>query len=167
MTEDASSHSGALALRPSLADPAAAAKLFACAASDFLHAIYRPQSNASEEEISTIVFGMAALFEDASGIVDLPKGFSTASAAKRLRPYVEKRINTMSPEDRSLFEDDAGVVALAVNMFFEELLVRADAWLELRGAEMDEAEMHEFLASDATHLWMINWAERILGVKAR
>ena len=32
--------SGALSIRPSLADPTAAAELFGCAASDFLHAVY-------------------------------------------------------------------------------------------------------------------------------
>mgnify|MGYP000540465675 FL=1 len=82
--------SGALSIRPSLADPTAAAELFGCAASDFLHAVYGQHAgmeseDESDERIAAIVFGLAALFEDQSGIVELPAGFSTAKAGARLR----------------------------------------------------------------------------------
>ena len=61
--------SGALSIRPSLADPTAAAELFGCAASDFLHAVYGQHAGMesegeSDERIAAIVFGLAALFEN-------------------------------------------------------------------------------------------------------
>ena len=155
MTEELSE--GALQVRPSLSDSSAAAELFSCAASDFLHAIYFSRSADTEERVSQIVFGLAALFEK------LPAGFTIAGAAKRLRPFLSKRLNAMEPEDRAIFEDDAAVVTLAVNAFFEELLVRADAWLELKGGVMTEEALHEFLASSVIHDWMLGWAKRILG----
>ena len=161
MTEELSE--GALQVRPSLSDSSAAAELFSCAASDFLHAIYFSRSADTEERVSQIVFGLAALFEEQSGIVELPAGFTIAGAAKRLRPFLSKRLNAMEPEDRAIFEDDAAVVTLAVNAFFEELLVRADAWLELKGGVMNEEALHEFLASSVIHDWMLGWAKRILG----
>ena len=154
---------GALQLRPSLSDPAAAAELFSCAASDFLHAIYFASPAGTEERVAQIVFGLAALFEEKSGIVELPHGFTIARAAKRLRPHLLKRLNAMEPEDRAIFEDDAAVVTLAVNVFFEELLVKADQWLELRGGAMNEDVIHELLASQLIHDWMLDWAKRILG----
>ena len=41
--------SGALSIRPSLADPTAAAELFGCAASDFLHAVYGQHAGMESE----------------------------------------------------------------------------------------------------------------------
>lgn len=60
--------SGALSIRPSLADPTAAAELFGCAASDFLHAVYGQHAgmeseDESDERIAAIVFGLAALLK--------------------------------------------------------------------------------------------------------
>lgn len=161
---------GALSVRPSLADPAAAAELFACAASDFLHAVYAAPETASGEDgdvrVARIVFGLAALFEDQSGIVELPLGFSTAAAGARLRPSFARRLAAMSPEDRSLFDDDAQIVTLAVNVFFEELLMTADAWFQTTGRAPDDGAFHDFLAQAQVHAWLGRWAERILGVSA-
>ena len=139
--------SGALSIRPSLADPTAAAELFGCAASDFLHAVYGQHAgmeseDESDERIAAIVFGLAALFEDQSGIVELPAGFSTAKAG-------------------------AQIVTLAVNVFFEELLMMADAWFQTTDREPDEAAFHDFLSQETLHAWMLGWAEKILGIKAR
>ena len=133
--------SGALSIRPSLADPTAAAELFGCAASDFLHAVYGQHAGMesegeSDERIAAIVFGLAALFEDQSGIVELPAGFSTAKAGARLRQQLSRRLNAMSAEDRKLFDDDAQIVTLAVNVFFEELLMMADAWFQTTDREL-------------------------------
>ena len=154
--------SGALSIRPSLADPTAAAELFGCAASDFLHAVYGQHAG-----IAAIVFGLAALFEDQSGIVELPAGFSTAKAGARLRQQLGRRLNAMSSEDRKLFDDDAQIVTLAVNVFFEELLMMADAWFQTTDREPDEAAFHDFLSQETLHAWMLGWAEKILGIKAR
>lgn len=164
--------SGALSILPSLADPTAAAELFGCAASDFLHAVYGQHAGMesegeSDERIAAIVFGLAALFEDQSGIVELPAGFSTAKAGARLRQQLGRRLNAMSAEDRKLFDDDAQIVTLAVNVFFEELLMMADAWFQTTDREPDEAAFHDFLSQETLHAWMLGWAEKILGIKAR
>ena len=162
--------SGALSIRPSLADPTAAAELFGCAASDFLHAVYGQHAGMesegeSDERIAAIVFGLAALFEDQSGIVELPAGFSTAKAGARLRQQLSRRLNAMSAEDRKLFDDDAQIVTLAVNVFFEELLMMADAWFQTTDREPDEAAFHDFLSQETLHAWMLGWAEKILALK--
>lgn len=172
---DTASHgastSGALSVRPSLADPGAASELFACAASDFLHAVYlQEQSSLSagdgDERVAAIVFGLAALFEDQSGFVDLPPGFSTAAAGARLRPKLSRRLGAMDAEDRALFEDDAQLVTLAINVFFEELLMTADAWFQTAGREPGSEAFHEFLSQTSVHQWMLGWAEEILGIRA-
>lgn len=165
-----SAESGALTLRPSLADASAAAELFGFAAADFLRVIYlEPPGSAQqtgEEAVASIVFGLAALFEETSGIVDLPEGFTLHGAAERLRPQLAKRIFVMAPEDRELFAEDRAVVALAVNVFFEELLARTDAWLEHEGVapeSVDEEAIHAFLSDADEHEWMLGWAKRLLG----
>ena len=99
--------------------------------------------------------------------MELPAGFSTAKAGARLRQQLGRRLNAMSSEDRKLFDDDAQIVTLAVNVFFEELLMMADAWFQTTDREPDEAAFHDFLSQETLHAWMLGWAEKILGIKAR
>ena len=99
--------------------------------------------------------------------MELPAGFSTAKAGARLRQQLSRRLNAMSSEDRKLFDDDAQIVTLAVNVFFEELLMMADAWFQTTDREPDEAAFHDFLSQETLHAWMLGWAEKILGIKAR
>jgi len=115
----------------------------------------------SDERIAAIVFGLAALFEDQSGIVELPAGFSTAKAGARLRQQLSRRLNAMSAEDRKLFDDDAQIVTLAVNVFFEELLMMADAWFQTTDREPDEAAFHDFLSQETLHAWMLGSQIRV------
>ena len=99
--------------------------------------------------------------------MELPLGFSTAKAGARLRPMLARRLAAMDVEDRKIFDDDAQLVTLAVNVFFEELLMTAEAWFETTGRRPGEAAFHEFLSQATLHSWMIGWAEKILGIKAQ
>ena len=124
------------------------------------------QTHHPEEAVSGALSIRPSL-ADQSGIVELPAGFSTAKAGARLRQQLGRRLNAMSSEDRKLFDDDAQIVTLAVNVFFEELLMMADAWFQTTDREPDEAAFHDFLSQETLHAWMLGWAEKILGIKAR
>lgn len=154
---------GALVARPNLGDADSAAELFSYAAADFLHGIYgTPGESFNEEAVAGIVFSLAALLEGTSGIVDLPDGFTLSGAAARLRPVLERRINAMSIEDRKIFDEDEAVVTLALNVFFEDLVRKADERFN-EGPADDEA-LHAFLADDEVYGWIRGEACRILGI---
>ena len=102
-----------------------------------------------------------------AAFVELPAGFRRRRRVPDFRQQLSPSSECNECGGPKAFDDDAQIVTLAVNVFFEELLMMADAWFQTTDREPDEAAFHDFLSQETLHAWMLGWAEKILGIKAR
>ena len=158
--------STALAVPPTLEDPDTLAELLTYAGGEFLRALRMEDPEEAARKVSEVLFGLAGVFSEESGIVQLPKGWTLAGAGARLRndEIVVARLKELSDEDRALFDEDDQIIVLAIQVFFEEIEELARDWFERNNAEaFDDEAIHRFLADPVVHLMVLEFGSWLLG----
>ncbi len=158
--------STALAVPPTLEDPDTLAELLTYAGGEFLRALRIEDPEEAARKVSEVLFGLAGVFSEESGIVQLPKGWTLAGAGARLRndEIVVARLKELSDEDRALFDEDDQIIVLAIQVFFEEIEELARDWFERNHAEaFDDEAIHRFLADPVVHLMVLEFGSWLLG----
>ena len=158
--------STALAVPPTLEDPDTLAELLTYAGGEFLCALRIEDPEEAARKVSEVLFGLAGVFSEESGIVQLPKGWTLAGAGARLRndEIVVARLKELSDEDRALFDEDDQIIVLAIQVFFEEIEELARDWFERNNAEaFDDEAIHRFLADPVVHLMVLEFGSWLLG----
>lgn len=161
MTE--TTQSRAVVELPNIADPDVLTEILLYTGHDAVRLVL---TSGSPEAYSELVFGVVSVFMGSESVA-LPAGWDLQHVAAHLREALSEVLDSMSPEDRESFSDDASMPALAVLTCFDEAVDWVESWAEINGVQDPEEVLKGVLHDPLYEAHFRTWALTILGEYAR